>query len=196
MKHKIILLLISLTLAFSLTACGNTSLSAYKEDMESFLNDITKVDTQMNQIDPDSEDAVTEMLECLDAMNKAFEALAEINVPSEFSAIESLADEASENMNYALQYYTDAFSNLSSYDEAKGDAANQYLQRALLRKEYISIILQGGTPEGDDVVITYEETDDDTDAVMEADYETDTNANVDSDVDSNTSSDEDSTDTE
>lgn len=159
MKHKILLLLLSILLTFSLSGCGQTSLVDFQSEMDVFLKDITKVDAQMNTIDPDSEDAVKEMLECLDAMNNSFKLLAEIDVPREFSSIESLADEASEYMTLALQYYNEAFEEPDKYNSAKGDAALQYLQRALVRKEYIAIILQGGTPEGEGVTISYENVD-------------------------------------
>ena len=159
MKHKIIILFLSILLTFSLSGCGQTSLVDFQNDMDVFLKDITKIDTQMNTIDPDSEYAVKEMLECLDAMNNSFKLLAEIDVPDEFASIETLADEASEYMILALHYYNEAFEDPDSYNSAKGDAALQYLQRALLRKEYIAIILQGGTPEGEGVTISYEDTD-------------------------------------
>lgn len=159
MKHKLMILFVSILLSFSLSGCGQTSLVDFQNDMDVFLKDITKIDTQMNTIDPNSEDAVKEMLECLDAMNNSFKLLAEIEVPKEFAAIETLADEASEYMNLALQYYNEAFEDSDSYNSAKGDAALQYLQRALVRKEYIAIILQGGTPEGEGVTISYEDID-------------------------------------
>ncbi len=157
MKHKLLVLILTLTFVFSLTACGTEDLTVYKSEMDSFIKEITKVDTEMNKIDPDSDTAVKEMLECLDAMDKSFHRLADIDVPAQFGSVESLADEAAENMDLALENYNIAFST-PTYDEAYGNAANEYLQRALKRKEYISIILQGGTPEGDDVTITYEES--------------------------------------
>jgi uncharacterized lipoprotein YehR (DUF1307 family) len=157
MKQKIIMLFLAFILIFSLTACGNNTLATYEINMTEFLKDITNVDNQMNKIDPDSEDAIKEMLECMDAMNKTFKELAEIKVPKEFTSIETLADEAAEYMDMALENYTQAFANPASYDVAKGDLANQYFKRALKRKEYIAIILQGGTPEGDDVIISYDE---------------------------------------
>ncbi len=162
MKQKKSVLLFAILITLVLTACGNNSLFTFQDDMNEFLKDITKVDVQMNKIDPDSEDAVKEMLECMDAMNKSFEELAAIKVPTEYIAIETLADEASEYMSMSLDYYTQAFTNLSSYDSSKGELASEYLKRALKRKEYIAIILQGGTPEGEGVIITYDTLDEDT----------------------------------
>jgi len=159
MKQKNRILLLAIALVMILTACGNSSLTTFQYNMNEFLKDITKVDNQMNKIDPDSEDAVSEMLECMNAMNKTFEELANIKVPTEFLSIETLADEASEYMDMALDNYSEAFSNPASYDASKGKLASEYLKRALKRKEYIAIILQGDVPEGEGVVITYDSLD-------------------------------------
>lgn len=160
MKSKFRIFFFVCILFFTLTACGKNDLSTFENDMNDFLKDITKVDNQMNKIDPDAEGAIKEMLECLNAMNKSFKKLAEIKVPSEFSAIETLAKEASEYMDMALDNYTQAFTNPALYDANKGALASEYFKRALKRKEYIAIILQGGTPEGEGVIISYDSTED------------------------------------
>lgn len=157
-KQKIIKILTLLIIStLFCVGCGRSTVSTFKADMEKFLVDLTKIDTQMNAIDPDSTNAVKEMLECIDALDKGFADLANINVPTEFSAIESLADEASEYMSMALENYNTAFATEDYYDESYGTVAAEYFARAMKRKEYIAIILQGGTPEGEGVSISYDD---------------------------------------
>jgi len=138
--------------------CGRSTVGTFKADMEDFLNKLTKIDAQMNAIDPDSSNAVKEMLECIDALNTGFKELADISVPTEFSAIESLADEAAEYMSLASDNYHTAFATADFYDESYGTIAAEYFTRAMKRKEYIATILQGGTPEGEGVSVTYGDT--------------------------------------
>lgn len=52
----------------------------------------------LNNIDPESDTAMEDMLTALDDLAAEFNTLAEIEVPRQFSAIENLADEAGDNM--------------------------------------------------------------------------------------------------
>lgn len=159
MKKITFILLIFVVTMLSVFGCAQTELSTYKSDMHSFYKNIAKIDKQMNSIDPDSSTAVKEMLECLDALDNEFAVLADIYVPTEFYAIDSLADEASEYMTLAVENYNQAFATDGYYDSAYGDVAEEYLARAMKRKDYIATILQGEEPEGSDITVYDGETD-------------------------------------
>ena len=132
MKKKIITLLLATCFALSVTGCGeNKDLTKYRKEMDEFFADIEIIHNKMNTIDAESE------------------------VPEEFSSLESLADEASENMSLAVENYHDAYSK-DSYNEYTAATADEYYARANKRLQYMIDILHGKMPEGDGVTITEE----------------------------------------
>lgn len=153
-KCKIIGL--SLFFAFLLTACGqNEELTAYQEDMNTFFERAAEYNDQMNAIDRTSDTAVIELLGYLDAFAEDIEWMAQLEVPEQFSAVESLADEASENMKEAVALYHEAYGG-DQYDEGSAQAAREYYDRTNIRIQYIITILHGEIPEGEGVTYTEE----------------------------------------
>ena len=140
-----------------LTACGeDEALTAYQEDMNTFFENAAAYNDNMNSIDPNSEDAVSQLLAYLDGLQNEITWMAELEVPEQFSAAESLADEADENMKEAVSLFHSA-SEGDTYDEALGQAALEYYERANIRIQYIITILHGEIPEGEGVTYTEEE---------------------------------------
>lgn len=140
-----------------ITGCGkDRELEEYNENITNFTTSITEITTQMDEIDPNSEDATLELMGCLNAMQMQFQILAEMDVPREFAAVESLADEASAYMTEAVTLYNEVFS-ADEYQEEKFLAAQENYNRAMTRLSYISTLLQGEMPEGDNVTITEED---------------------------------------
>ena len=82
--------------------------------------------------------------------------MAQLEVPEQFSAAESLADEADENMKEAVALFHQAYEG-ETYDEALGQAALEYYERTNVRIQYIITILHGEIPEGEGVTYTEEE---------------------------------------
>ena len=121
--------------------------------MDNFFLEVETIHNTMNSIDPESETALDELFECLDDLDLLFASMAELEVPSDFSNVEELADEASENMTLAVENYHNAYSN-DSYNAYTAGTANEYYARANKRLQYIIDILHGELPEGNDVVIT------------------------------------------
>lgn len=153
---KTILLLFTL-LIVSLSGCGkDEQLEQYKEDITNFNINISDIATRMDNIDTSSEGALTDLLSCLSEMEYQFALLAEMEVPQAFSSVESLADEASEYMTEAVALYNEVFT-AEEYPEEKATAAQENYDRAMMRLSYISSLLQGELPEGDNVIITEEE---------------------------------------
>ena len=153
-RYKMILT--TLLFAFLLTACGeNEELTAYQEDMNTFFERASEYNDKMNAIDRESDTAVIELLGYLDAFAKDIQWMAELEVPEQFSAVESLADEADENMKEAVALFHTAYDG-ETYDEGSEQAALEYYNRTNIRIQYIITILHGEIPEGEGVTYTEE----------------------------------------
>lgn len=139
-----------------LSGCGKEEeLDEYQADMTTFFEHIVAYNDGMNAIDASSEDAVGQLLAYLDQLRDEITWMAELEVPEQFSAAESLADEADENMKQAVELYHRAYEG-EFYDEALAQAAREYYDRANIRIQYILTILHGEIPEGEGVTYTEE----------------------------------------
>lgn len=153
-KYKITL--VCLLFALMLTACGkNEELTAYQDDMNTFFERAAEYNDKMNAIDRESDTAVIELLGYLDAFAEDIQWMAELEVPEQFSAVESLADEADENMKEAVALFHVAYDG-EAYDEGSEQAAMEYYNRTNIRIQYIITILHGEIPEGEGVTYTEE----------------------------------------
>ena len=153
-RYKMILT--TLLFAFLLTVCGeNEELTAYQEDMNTFFERASEYNDKMNAIDRESDTAVIELLGYLDAFAEDIQWMAELEVPEQFSAVESLADEADENMKEAVALFHTAYDG-ETYDEGSEQAALEYYNRTNIRIQYIITILHGEIPEGEGVTYTEE----------------------------------------
>ncbi len=159
MKRYLLFTLFLSIILLTLSGCGkeNQALNTYKEEMTSFCNDIQEQNDVINAIDPDSESATDDLLAALDTLNEKFTYLAEMEVPEQFSSIESLADEAGSYMSDAVTMYHEAF-EAEEFDTAMLEAANENYERAIKRVQYIGDILMGNIPDGEDVTVTDENT--------------------------------------
>ena len=151
-------LIIGFCLFFTLlfTACGqDEELTAYQEDMNTFFERAKEYNDKMNAIDSASDTAVIELLGYLDAFAEDIEWMAGLEVPNQFSAVESLADEADENMKEAVALFHAAYEG-DTFDEPSEQAAREYYDRTNIRLQYIITILYGEIPEGEGVTYTEE----------------------------------------
>lgn len=154
MRYKIISICLFLT--FLLTACGEDEvLNAYLEDMNTFFSRAAEYNEKMNAIDRESDTAMLELLGYLDALKEDISWMAELEVPEQFSAAESLADEAAENMEQAVALFHKACEG-EQFDDATAQAAIEYYNRTNVRIQYIITILHGEIPEGEGVTYTEE----------------------------------------
>lgn len=173
-KSKLMTTVLIVLTFLVLTGCkSDPVLSAYQEDMSAFSENIAAIDEKMKEIDPQSEDAVKELLSCLDSMKEEFGKLAEMEVPKQFASVESLADEAGTYMSEAVELYNNVFST-TPYDEYSSVLADESYKRAMKRIEYIGQILQGKTPEGDDIIAVTEESENGTKKQPESEQNQDT----------------------
>lgn len=151
-------LIIGFCLFFTLlfTACGqDEELTAYQEDMNTFFERAKEYNDKMNAIDSASDTAVIELLGYLDAFAEDIEWMAGLEVPNQFSAVESLADEADENMKEAVALFHAAYEG-DTFDEPSEQVAREYYDRTNIRLQYIITILHGEIPEGEGVTYTEE----------------------------------------
>ncbi len=155
-KNKAAVLCAAILCIILLTACGqDEELTTYQEDMNTFFEHIAAFNDSMNAIDASAEDAADQLLSYLDQLQAEFTWMAELTVPDEFSAIDSLADEADENMKQAVSLYHRAY-EAEVFDEPVAEAAREYYDRANIRIQYIISILHGEIPEGEGVTYTEE----------------------------------------
>ena len=154
--NKIVILCVLLVCGVLLTACGqDEELTAYQEDMNTFFEHIASYHEGMNAIDASAPDAKNQLLSYLDQLQTEFAWMAELTVPDEFSAVDSLADEADENMRQAVALYHSAY-EAEVFDEPTAQAAREYYDRANIRIQYIVSILHGEIPEGEGITYTEE----------------------------------------
>lgn len=152
-NHKVASLLVISLLILCLTGCGkDKDLEAYKANIETFAVNIAEINDNINSIDMTSETRVADFLTYLDALNEAFTWFAELEVPEQFSSIESLADDAGTYMAEAVSLYHQAFET-TPLDTTILDAAAENYKRANTRIDYIAAILQGEVPEGEGVSV-------------------------------------------
>lgn len=146
MKRQILPFILSASLvAFLLTGCGSDTadeLSTYQASMNTFCDNISYINDQINALDGTGESDVETLLNNLDTLDDQFSQMAELTVPDEFATIDNLADEASENMSMAVSYYHEAYDS-GTFNPNYADAAYEYYTRANVRLGYILQILHG-----------------------------------------------------
>lgn len=157
LNSKIRLAAAGLLMSVMLTACGrDPELTQFQLDVDAFCSDISEIDTAMNNVAPESENAINEVLSCLDKLDKRFQEFAALDFPAEFDHLENLADEASQYMTEAVSSYRDASTN-DAYDEAQASSQYAYAKenysRAYKRIQIIITLLHGENPKNVDLII-------------------------------------------
>jgi len=138
-----------------LTGCGNNAeLENYKANMNQFFENVRVFDSSINAIqNPESDQAVAELLSLLDSMDTSFQQMASLEVPDCFPGVDELADDASRYMSEAVSYYHMAYEG-GGFDASLEDVARQNYVIANTRLQYIVSILHGNIPEE---IFTYED---------------------------------------
>lgn len=140
----IILLLVSL-----LTGCGqkkDAGIEAFQTQLNDFTAAVTQLDSDINSINPDSDDAVAQLLSYYDSLAAEFETLAAIPVPEKYSDISRLSSKANDYMAEAVSYYHIAFESetLSSQDMMDMiTLASSYYEKSFEFVNYIGQVLMG-----------------------------------------------------
>lgn len=121
--------------------------------MDDFCTRISEIDTSINSIDAQSEDASAELLGYLDDLDSTFQTFAQLDFPEEFDYLEELADQSSEYMTEAVKTYHDVYGG--AYDEYTAEYAKQNYSRAYKRIQIIISFLHGEEPVDSDLTIEY-----------------------------------------
>lgn len=162
-KNKCKYIIGTLTTVLCLTACGHTNeekeLADFSSSISSFTASIQDANQQINELDVNDANASQELLSILDGLDEKFKELADLSVPEQYQSIETLADEASENMTNAVSYFHSAYEG-EAFDEQDADVAYQYYTRAMVRIEYSGYVLVGEIPENDHVKVQEQELND------------------------------------
>ena len=128
-KNKCKYIIGTLTTVLCLTACGHTNeekeLADFSSSISSFTASIQDANQQINELDVNDANASQELLSILDGLDEKFKELADLSVPEQYQSIETLADEASENMTNAVSYFHSAYEG-EAFDEQDADVAYQY----------------------------------------------------------------------
>ncbi len=133
---------------------GNQELDTFHDEMDGFYDSLSTAVVTLENIDPQSDTAVTDMLAQLDSMEVLFDSLAAMEYPDPFENIQDTAIEASEYMGEAARLYHEAYAE--GYDDAIAEAAGENYSRAMKRINYVAILLQGRYPEDDNVIVVSE----------------------------------------
>ena len=159
LMKKLSLVLI-LVLSFVLAGCGkDEKLEKYYKEMSAFTTRVTNIKNRMDTVDTTDSHNKYELLGYLDDLEDQFEYLASMEVPSQFASNEDLADEAYTYMQEAVRLYHQYYEN-PSVDDNVFEAATENYERSMLRLEYISTLLKGETPEGENIEVTNDEVTD------------------------------------
>ena len=156
MKRKVRMLFAAIMAALMLCACGeDPELTRFRQSMDEFCTMVSVIDANINSIDPESENATTELLSYLDDLDLVFQSFAKLDFPEEFDYLEDLAVESSECMTEAVKSYHEAFGN-GSYNEYTAEYAKEYYSRAYKRIQIIITFLHGEKPDDADLTIEYD----------------------------------------
>ncbi len=151
MKNKIITLICGVLLTVMLTACGQEpAITEFKNDIDAFCTRISEIDTSINNINAEADNATTLLLGYLDNLDTEFQKFAELDFPEEFDYLETLADESGSYMTEAVKSYKDVYSG--DYNETLAEYAKENYSRAYKRVQIIITFLHGEKPEDVDLV--------------------------------------------
>ncbi len=156
MKKQFTLFIAGLFTTVMLTACGQDSaITEFKNKIDYFCTRISEIDTSINNIDAQAENATTLLLGYLDDLDAEFKEFAELDFPEEFDYLENLADEAGSYMTEAVESYHNAYKD--GYDAATAEYAKENYSRAYKRIQIIITFLHGEQPENIDLSTESEE---------------------------------------
>lgn len=156
MKNKVLIVFAVFLISVLFSACGeDPALSQFRRSMDDFCTRISEIDTSINNINAEEEDASEELLTYLDDLDIVFQSFARLDFPEEFDYLENLADESSEYMTEAVKSYHDAF-GLNSYNESMAEYARENYSRAYKRVQIIISFLHGEEPQDPDLTIEYD----------------------------------------
>lgn len=172
MKKRFLIVAIA-AMMLSFAGCGNTeTLDNYYDGMQTFNGNIQIITETLELIDADKDSAANQVCTQLDKLVEQFRIMSELEVPKSFEGCDELGDSAYEYMQEADRLYKE-WANDENADDQLVTMAKENYERAMQRVTYISIILQGGKPEGDGVTVIEEDLTDFTPVANDSETEED-----------------------
>lgn len=142
LNKKLTLILLCMTLSCLLIGCGeDNEMTTFQKELTTFFSKVESLHIKMNDLDPQSITATVDLLNYLTEIDEQFKYLASINIPTQFSYLEPLMEEASTYMTVAVADYHEAYSN-GSYDEYIAATAYENYGKACARLTYLINVLQ------------------------------------------------------
>jgi len=152
---KKVFLTVTLIALMLFCGCGNTDkLNDYYDGMQSFCSNVQIITEEIDMVDTNKDSSAKQISDLLDRLLDQFKVMSELDVPKNFASNEELADDAYNYMTEAVNLYKEWMANPDNEDTLR--MAKENYERAMTRVNYISIVLQGGLPEGDNISV-YEE---------------------------------------
>lgn len=143
LRNKSYSVIVGLLAAAFLAGCGSDpELTQFKNDLDTFCENVAELDESINNIDPEADNATTLALGYLDKLDKEFQNFAEMDFPEDYDYLEPLADEAGSYMTEAVKSYHSIYDN-NTYDEDTDAYARENSARAFKRVQVILDVLQG-----------------------------------------------------
>ena len=125
MKKKYDFLVLALIFLI-LSGCGKNETEIYTEEMNLFYETVNNISVSINAINPESDDASEQLMQCLNSMEQAFTSLETIAVPKEYSQNEEFGQKASSSMKQAVTLYHQAFQSTPFDSGTAADAKSSY----------------------------------------------------------------------
>lgn len=141
MKRKQGFLLFAL-ICLVLSGCGKNETELYTEEMNLFYETVNNISASINAINPDSDTAPEELLQCLNSMEQTFASLESISVPKEYAQNEDYGIKASSSMKQAVTLYHQAFQSTPFDTDTAADAKSCY-EEAMKYASAIGNVMMG-----------------------------------------------------
>lgn len=144
MKRTVLTILLLATSLTLFTGCGKLTKeqTEYKENMDTFFKDVAALNESINNINTSSDNYDEELISYLYDLSSKVSTMSTYEVPDDFPYVQQLSINASNNMDKALTYYREAFSE-ERYNEDAASIAYEYYTEANSNIKYIIRILHG-----------------------------------------------------
>ena len=109
--------------------------------MTTFVSNVEKLSVSINAIDPQSDDAATDLLFYLDYMDQTFSQMADTKPPKGYESVSDISRSAATSMRNSVQLYHEVY-EAETFDEEKEAQARASYNYAFECLGQISDILQ------------------------------------------------------
>ncbi len=125
-----------------ITGCSNKKdMENYTANMTTFVSNVEKLSVSINAIDPQSDDAATDLLFYLDYMDQTFSQMADTKPPKGYESVSDISRSAATSMRNSVQLYHEVY-EAETFDEEKEAQARASYNYAFECLGQISDILQ------------------------------------------------------